>query len=295
MRNLSIVILMLDIKYPSVFELKDYEALLMELLKNFIDFAPKLIFGAVVLVLGWLVSKKLVNTTEKVMEKREVELTLRPFVLDITTFFLKGVVIVLSLNIMGVEMASMVAMLGASVLAIGLALRSTLENIAAGIMLIILRPFKVNDWVQISGNYGQVSTIQIFNTTIRTPDSQLVIVPNKILSSQIVTNFSKTGMRRIVLQFGISYLDDIDKAKSILQTIAESEPLRLQFKPLDIFVSELGNSSVVVTLRVWVRVLDYLTVKNELNEKVKKAFDKEGISIPFPQQDLHVYMREKKE
>ena len=275
-------------------KLDDYETLLMGFLKDVIEFAPRLVFGACILVGGWFVARKVVKTMESVMEKRKFELTLRPFVLDVTRFVLKGFVIILSLNILGLEMASIIAMLGASVLAIGLALRSTLENIAAGIVLIVLRPFKIDDWVQISGNYGQVSTIQIFTTTIRTPDSQLVIVPNKILSSQIVTNFSKTGMRRIVLTFGISYQDDIDKAKIILQSIGEAEGLRLKFKPLDIFVSELADSSVNITLRLWVRVTDYLAVKNELSEKVKKAFDKDGVNIPFPQRDLHVYVNDKK-
>ncbi len=190
---------------------------------------------------------------------------------------------------LGVQTTSLVALLGAAGLAVGLALQGSLSNFAGGALILFFKPFGIGDRIQALGHDGVVEEIQIFNTILRTPDNKKIIVPNGELSNSSMVNVTGNKNVGVELTFGIGYGDDIDKAKSIISSIIESHPKVLKDPAYGIGVSELADSSVNIFTRSFVDAADYWDVYFDLNEQVKKAFDKEGISIPFPQQDVHMY------
>jgi small conductance mechanosensitive channel len=192
----------------------------------------------------------------------------------------------------GVEMTSFIAILGAAGLALGLALSGTLQNFAGGIMILIFKPFKVGDFIDAQGFMGSVHQIQIFNTILKTPDNKTIIIPNGGLSTSSMTNYSAEPLRRVDWTFGIGYGDDADKAKAVIQKLCDSDSRILKEPALFVALSELGDSSVNFVVRAWVNAADYWAVFFEMNEKVYKTFDKEGLNIPFPQMDVHVHKNE---
>ena len=193
------------------------------------------------------------------------------------------------MNQLGIQTTSFVALLGAAGLAIGLALQGSLSNFAAGFLMILFRPFKVGDYIEAAGTAGTVEEIQIFTTALRTPDNKLVIVPNAKLTADNIVNWSAKGTRRVDMVFGIGYGDDIDRARSVIREIIEADPRVLKDPAPLVALWQLGESSVDFVARPWVKSADYWSVWFDTTEKVKKAFDAEGISIPFPQRDVHVY------
>jgi small conductance mechanosensitive channel len=199
-----------------------------------------------------------------------------------------AMVCIAALTQLGVQTASFIAVLGAAGLAVGLALQGSLSNFAAGILIIILRPFKVDDFVDIAGESGVVKEIKIFTSELRTGDNKCVIIPNaRVLASNII-NHTSAGTRRIDMVFGIGYDDDIDKARDAIKAVLAAEPRILAEPETVIGVSELADSSVNFVVRPWVKTGDYWGVNRSLLEQVKKRFDKDGISIPFPQQTVHI-------
>ena len=190
---------------------------------------------------------------------------------------------------LGIETTSFVAVIGAVGLAIGFALQGSLSNIAAGVMIIIFRQIKVGDFIEGGGSVGSVETVGIFSTTLNTPDNKVIYVPNSKLVGDNIVNYSTKGTRRVDMVFGIGYEDDIDKARNIITEILSQDERILQDPPMKIAVSELADSSVNFIARPWVNAADYWNVYFETTEKVKKQFDAEGISIPYPQRDIHVY------
>jgi small conductance mechanosensitive channel len=190
---------------------------------------------------------------------------------------------------LGVASHSFVAVIGAAGLAIGLALQGSLANFAAGVMIIGFRPFKAGDYIEAGGTAGTVQEVQIFSTFLKTPDNKLVIVPNGSITSDTITNYSATGTRRLDLVFGIGYGDDMKKAKQIIEeTLGQDERVLEDPKPV-IAVAELGDSSVNIVARPWVKTGDYWDLRFHLTETIKRRFDEEGISIPFPQRDVHLF------
>ena len=252
----------------------------------------KAIFAVVVFILGRWIAKILTNFVEKIMNKREVDPTIVSFIANMTYVGLLVFVVLAALGQLGIQTTSFIAVVGAAGLAIGLALQGSLSNFAAGFLMIIFRPFKVGDYIEGAGVAGTVETIQVFTTQLKSPDNKTVIIPNAKLTSDNITNYTIKGTRRVDMVFGIGYGDDIDKAKNIMTDILEKDERILKDPATKIAVVELADSSVNFVVRPWVKGDDYWDVYFETMENVKKGFDAAGISIPFPQRDVHVYKHE---
>ena len=193
------------------------------------------------------------------------------------------------LSMLGIEMTSFIAILGAAGLAVGMALSGTLQNFAGGVMILLFKPFKVEDVIEAQGFLGKVSEIQIFNTILKTPDNKTIIIPNGGLATGPMTNYTTEPQRRVDWTFGIGYGDDVDQAKTVIQALCDQDTRILKDPELFIAVSELADSSVNFAVRAWVKGEDYWDVYFDLNEKVYKTFDQKGLNIPFPQMDVHVH------
>jgi len=202
---------------------------------------------------------------------------------------LRALVIISVLGMVGVQMTSFIAIMGAATLAIGMALTGTLQNFAGGVMILIFRPFKVGDWIDAQGYSGSVREIQIFNTIINTADNKVIIIPNGGLSNSSMVNYSREPQRRVDWTFGIAYGDDVDKTRSVLLSLIKADSRILSDPEPFIAVSSLADSSVNFTVRVWVNGADYWGVFFDMNESVYKTFGKEGLNIPFPQMDVHLH------
>ncbi len=248
------------------------------------------IIGAIlILIIGRIVTGILVGVLSRLMERSNVDGTLSRFVTGLSKALLMTFVILAALERLGVETTSFIAILGAAGLAIGFALQGSLSNFAAGVMLILFRPFKAGDYVEAGGESGSVEEVTIFTTVFRTPDNKKVIVPNGQITSGAITNYSAHDTRRVDMVFGIGYGDDMRKARQILTDILAADERVLKDPAPQIAVAELGDSSVNFVVRPWVQTADYWGVKFDITEKVKATFDEQGISIPFPQRDVHVY------
>jgi|SRR5690606_31804715 len=258
-----------------------------------IEYGANLLLAILVLIIGLWLIKKIVKTTSRAMEKRNVDPSLRPFLTSIIGVLLKIMLVISVAGMVGVEMTSFVAVLGAAGLAVGLALQGSLSNFAGGVLILLLKPFKVGDFIEATNATGTVREIQIFYTYITTTQNQEIIVPNGELSNNAIKNYSFHETRRIDMTFGIGYNDDMDKAKAILRGIVEADSRILKDNDIDIFVEALADSSVNFHVRCWATNGDFWDIYNNLNEKVKKAFDADGVSIPFPQRDVHLFQENK--
>ena len=248
-----------------------------------------IISATVVLVAGIWAAKLIKKLVVSIMEKKEIEPMLISFASSITYIALIAFVIIAALGQLGIQTTSFIAIIGAAGLAIGLSLQASLSNFASGVMIIFFRPFKVGDFVEAGGVSGVVEGIQIFSTQMRTGDNKAIIVPNASITNSNITNYSAKDERRVDLVFGIGYDDDIKQAKKVLQDIVKKEKRILKDPEPVIAVSELADSSVNFVVRPWVKTGDYWGVYFDLTEAVKLRFDKEGISIPYPQQDVHMH------
>lgn len=262
---------------------------LNEILPLVQDFAIDLLLAIITLVIGLWVIKIIIGGIKKGMEKRDVDATIRKFLGSILGIALKIMLFISVISMVGVEMTTFVAILAAAGLAIGMALSGTLQNFAGGVILILFKPFKVGDFIDAQGYMGTVNEIQIFNTILKTVDNKTIIIPNGPLSTGPMTNFSTEPRRRVDFTFGIGYSDDIDKAKGIIKSLVDADERILKDPEPFIAVSELADSSVNFAVRTWVEAPNYWGVFFDMTENVKKSFDKEGVSIPFPQTDVHVY------
>ena len=248
-----------------------------------------LLMALAILIIGRQLVKLILRLITVALEKSNVEDTVRIFVTNLLNTLLMILVFIAAINQLGIETTSIIAVLGAAGLAIGLALQGSLSNFAAGILIVIYRPYKVGDYIE-AGNYaGTVKDIQIFSTVLKTPDNKIVVVPNGSIMNGSIVNYSDQDTRRIDLIIGCSYEDDIDKVRSVLEDILKKEKRVLKDPKPQIAVTELADSSVNFIFRPWVKRTDYLPVYYSLLEEVKKRFDKEGISIPYPQSDVHIH------
>lgn len=269
--------------------MENFDNILAKVYDLAIIYGGKLVLAIVVLIIGLWVVKIIVNAIGRLMEKKNTDASLRPFLKSLISAILKILVVISVMSIVGIPMTSFIAILAAAGFAIGMALSGTLQNFAGGVMLLIFKPFKVGDFIDAQGFMGTVSEIQIFNTILKTPDNKTIIIPNGGLSTGAMTNFSTEPTRRVDFSFGIGYSDDIDKAKSVMEGLIATDR-RIHKDPAPfIAVSELADSSVNFAVRVWADSGDYWGIHFDLIENVKKAFDEDGISIPFPQTDVHVY------
>ena len=253
-----------------------------------VPFGIKLVAAIVVLLLGRWVIKLIKKGMMRMMDRRNADRTLSTFLMSLVSVLLTFILIIAIVGILGINTSSLVALLASAGLAVGMALSGTLQNFAGGVMIMLFKPFKVGDFISAQGCDGTVNEIQIFNTHVLTPDNKEVILPNGALATGVMTNFSKQGTRRVDWSFSIAYGDDYDKAKTVLRRLCEEDE-RIQKTPEPfIEVGKLNNSSVDVTVRVWVNAADYWPVFFNMNEKVYKTFSQEGMNIPFPQIDVHM-------
>ncbi len=239
------------------------------------------LLGAIIaLVIGLWIIKIIVRSIRKGLDKGKMDESLKPFITSLVAITLKTLLVVSVLGMMGIQMTSFIAIIGAAGLAVGLALSGTLQNFAGGAMILLFKPFKVGDFIKAQGFAGSVKEIQIFNTILNTSDKQTIIIPNGGLATGSMINFSTEPRRRVDWTFGISYGDDFDKAKSVLLKLISEDSRILKDPEPFIALAELGNSSVNLTVRVWVNSADYLGVFFDMNEKVYKSFAKESLNIP---------------
>ena len=254
-----------------------------------IEYGVKIVSALIVLIIGFWVAKMIKKGIVKVMEKRGVDPTLISFVSSLLFMVMKIFVIVAALEKLNIRTTSFIAILGAAGLAIGLALQGSLANFAAGVLMIIFKPFKLGDVIEAGGSVGSVLEIGIFTTILKSPDNKKMIVPNAQVTGGTITNINTFGTRRVDLVAGIGYGDDIDKAKSVLEGIIAADERILKDPEPTIAVVELADSSVNFVVRPWTKSADYWGVYFDTTETIKKRFDEEGISIPFPQRDVHLY------
>jgi len=244
-------------------------------------------FALAIIVIGKIVIKWIVKLIRKLMVRSDLDPILINFASSIANAVLLLFVLIAALDQLGVDTTSFIALLGAAGLAVGLALKDSLQNFAAGVMMIIFRPFKLGDFIEAGGVTGVVEQISVFSTMMKTGDNREIIVPNGQIYAGAITNFSARETRRIDMVFGIGYDDDMLKAKKIMEEILAAHELILADPAPAVAVAELADSSVNFNVRPWVNSGDYWGVRSELIEQIKLKFDKEGISIPYPQMDIH--------
>lgn len=254
-----------------------------------LDWAIKIVLALVILIVGRIVANALTKVILKAFKKANVDDTLALFLSKIVNVLMLAVVVMAALEKLGVQTTSLIAILGAAGLAIGLALQGSLANFAAGIMIIVFRPFKVGDFIEAGGTTGIVEGISIFNTNMRTPQNQVVIVPNNQIGSGTIVNYSVKETRRIDLTIGVSYDDDLKVAKETIWRVINSDERILKDPAPIVGVMELGASSVDFVAWFWVKSPDFLTTKMDITERLKVEIEAAGCSIPYPQRDVHIF------
>lgn len=263
--------------------------ILSQLTQIGIQYGPKLLGAIVVFFVGIRLIKVLTKSLSKLMEKSHIDSTLKPFIRSIINALLQVLLAISVLGMIGIEMTSFIAILGAAGLAIGMALSGTLQNFAGGVIILLLKPFKVGDFIEAQGHMGTVTEIQIFNTILKTPDNKTIYIPNGGLSTNSLINYSTEPFRRVDFKFGISYGETVEKAKKVLNEIIVADK-RILNEPAEPFiaVSELADNSVNIVVRIWTKTEDYWGVYFDINEKVYQEFNKNDIAIPFPQLSVHM-------
>ena len=254
-----------------------------------VKFGMNILAAIAILVIGIWIAKLIRKAIGKALKKRELDKTLTTFLVNLLYFLLLTVVALASLGRLGIETTSFIAILGAAGLAIGLALQGSLANLASGVLLIIFRPFEVDDFVKVADEEGFVEKIHIFTTQIKTFDNRTIIIPNSTVTGGKIVNYTTKEIRRVDLSIGISYGDNIKTAIDAIRDLCSSNPKVLTDPSPYVGVVEYGDSSINLTVRPWCKTDDYWDVFFEINEQMKSALDEKGISIPFPQRDVHLY------
>jgi len=255
----------------------------------FMTYVPKLALALITLIVGLYLIRTVTTLIQKGMEKSKTDPTLIPFFCSLVSWGLKALLFISVASMVGIATTSFIAVLGAAGLAVGLALQGSLANFAGGVIVLMFKPYVVGDLIEGQGHLGVVKEVQIFNTILLTPQNKRVIVPNGAMSNGSVVNYSAEGMLRVDLTVGIAYASDVSKAKAVLTEMLHNGPQVLQDPAPLVAVSELADSSVNLVVRPWCKVEDYWTVYFETTENAKKVLEENGISIPFPQQDVHLY------
>lgn len=253
-----------------------------------IQYAPSVVGALFTLAIGFWIASRIARLANRAMIKRDFDPTIRPFIRTLISILLKALVLLSAASMFGLQVTSFIAILSAVAFAIGLALQGTLGHLASGILILIFKPFRAGDFIVTQSLSGTVKEIQLFSTIIITIDNRVVILPNASLTNNPVENLTILGTRRLDMTFGVSYADNIDKTRSVLEEVAKACPWILADQPLEVFVRTLNNSSVDFVVRLWLNTDDYWPAFFHMQEHVKKAFDREGVSIPFPQMDVHM-------
>jgi small conductance mechanosensitive channel len=269
---------------------------IMEFLQNngldssaFVALGKNIIIALLIYYIGRFIIRIVVGGLHKVMQRQNVDKTLETFVCNLVRMALMVVVVIAAIGALGIQTTSFIAIFGAAGLAVGLALQGSLSNFAAGVLIVLFRPYKVGDFIEAAGIAGTVEQVQILTTVLKTPDNKQIIVPNSQIMDSIITNYSANDTRRVDLTVGVSYDDDIDKVMATLRELVDAEERILKEPECLIKVHALADSSVNFVVRPWVNSADYWGVYFDLTEAIKKRFDKEDITFPFPQQDVHLY------
>ncbi|MGQ1889830.1 mechanosensitive ion channel family protein [Thermophagus sp. OGC60D27] len=260
-----------------------------QIMQFVIKYGGQLLVAIITLIIGLWIISLLIKGMKRLFRTRDMDPGLQSFLLSVSSIALKIMLIISVISMLGVQMTSFIAVLGAAGLAIGMALSGSLQNFAGGVMILMFKPFKVGDYITAQGESGTVNEIQIFHTILKTPDNKTIILPNGPLSTGSLVNYSKEPQRRVDFTFGIGYNDDIDKAKNLILSIIEKDSRILKEPAPFIGVINLGDSSVDLVVRVWAEASNYWGIFFDLQETVKKEFDRQGISIPYPQTDVHLY------
>ncbi|WP_318437542.1 small-conductance mechanosensitive channel MscS [Photobacterium leiognathi] len=253
-----------------------------------IQYAVNLVSALLILFIGNMIVKAVAGAVAKVLRKKDMDNAVVEFIHGLVRYLLFVIVLIAALSRIGVQTASVVAVIGAAGLAVGLALQGSLSNFAAGVLIVAFRPFKSGDFVEVAGVSGAVESIQIFSTELRTPDNKTVVVPNSSIIGNPITNYSRNATRRIDLVIGVSYSADLQKTKDVLKRVVNADERVLKDPEPTIGVVALADSSVNFVVRPWVNTPDYWAVYFDLNQAIKEELDKEGIEIPFPQMDVHL-------
>jgi len=254
-----------------------------------VDLGIKVVTALAIFLIGKYIVRLVVKATATVMQKQEVDKTLETFICNLVRTVLMVVVVIAAIGAIGIETTSFIAIFGAAGLAVGLALQGSLSNFASGVLIVLFRPYRVGDWIEAAGISGSVEEVQILTTILKTGDNKQIIVPNSQIMGSIITNYSANDTRRVDMVIGVSYDDDIDKVRKTLEELIAAEERVLPEPAPTIAVSALADSSVNFVVRPWVKTSDYWGVMFDLTEAIKKRFDKDNITFPFPQQDIHLY------
>lgn len=254
-----------------------------------IMYLPKIVTAILVLIIGMWIANLFKNGFKKAASKSNMDQSLQKFLTSLISLSSKLIILIIVISMLGIETTSLVAVLGAAGLAVGFALQGSLANFAGGVLILIFKPFKVGDFIEGAGHAGTVNAVEVMATTLKTPDNKTIIIPNGALSGNSIINYSTEPRRRVDFVFGISYSDNMKKAKEIIQGIINKDERILKEPEPFIVISNLGDSSVDITVRVWVETANYWPVYFAITEQVKDSFDSNGISIPFPQMDIHQY------
>jgi len=265
--------------------LEKYWAVAQDLL---VQFGGKLVVAIILLIIGFWIINRFTRFLNRIMLKREVDDSLRPFLVKILNISLKVIVLIPVISILGIATSSFLALLGSAGLAIGLALQGSLANFAGGVIILTLKPFSKGHFIKAQGEMGTVDKINIFSTVLKTPDNQTVYIPNGQLAGSTIVNFSEEETRRLVIDASIGYEDDIGKAKKVISDIIVADRRILTEPAPQVVVLSMADSAVIISLRVWVKTSEYWDIYFGLQEKIKLTFDKEDITIPFPQTTLNL-------
>ncbi len=257
-----------------------------------IDFGVKAITAILIFYVGRIVARAVTKGIRTVMVSQDVDKILESFVSNLVYSAMMIFVVIAAIGRLGIQTTSLIAVMGAAGLAIGLSLQGSLSNFAAGVLIVMFRPYRVGDFIEAAGVTGSVVQVQILTTVLKTGDNKQIVVPNGQIMGSIITNYSANATRRVDLTIGVSYDDDLDKVRSTLQDLIDADDRILKDPAALIAVSELADSSVNFVVRTWVNAGDYWGVYFGLTEAIKKRFDKEGISFPYPQQDVHLIKSE---
>jgi len=253
------------------------------------DWVIKIVIALLIYLIGKWIAKRITNIVKKLMNARDVDPTLVNFLSNVVYAILLVAVILAALDTLGLPVTSLIAIVGAAGLAVGLALKDSLGNFASGVMLVMFRPFKKGDFVEVAGVAGSVEEIRIFSTTLTTPDNKLIIIPNGQVASGTITNYSANDQRRVDLVFGVGYDDDLKVTREVLTRLCAEHPKVLDDPETKIFVMNLGDSSVDFAVRPWAKTEDYWTVYSDLLEQAKVELEAAGCNIPYPQTDVHLH------
>ncbi|MFG0605179.1 small-conductance mechanosensitive channel MscS [Vibrio mimicus] len=253
-----------------------------------IQYGVNIISAVLILFIGNIIVKAVAGSVAKVLKKKDMDKAVVEFVHGLVRYLLFVIVLIAALGRVGVETASVVAVIGAAGLAVGLALQGSLSNFAAGVLIVAFRPFKSGDYVEIGGVAGSVDAIQIFQTVLKTPDNKMVVVPNSSVIGGAITNYSRHATRRVDMVIGVSYKSDLQKTKRVLRETLEKDPRILKDPDMTIGVLTLADSSINFVVRPWCKTEDYWAVYFDSMQAIKEALDANGIEIPFPQMDVHL-------